>query len=104
VKIRFFGKEIVLIVCFVILFSAFAFAAEDQMVSIRGKVMSLDLSRNRIVVSEQIFVWDTNTKFYNEHASPITVDQIKAKNWVYIEGVARQGKPIMIQTLSLLPK
>jgi hypothetical protein len=104
VKIRFFVKEIALIVCFAILIPAFAFAVEDNMVSIRGKVMSLDLNRNRMVVNEQIFVWDTNTKFYNEHASPITPDKIKAKNWVYIEATEITNQPYLIRTISLLQK
>jgi len=70
----------------------------------QGVVMGLDLKKNTIIISEETFVWDTNTKFFNEYASPITVDKIKVKNWVYIEGVAKTGKPTAIQKIYLLPK
>jgi hypothetical protein len=106
VKIRFFGKEVALIVCFVIFFSAFVFAAEDQVVSIQGRVMSLDLSKNRMVVSEQIFTWDGNSIFYDEKGSaiPITAERLKKGTRISIEATPIKNKPHLIKTISLLQK
>ena len=105
-KIRFFGKEVALIVCFVILFSVCAFATEDQVVSIQGRVMGLDLSKNTIFVSEQIFVWDVNSIFYDQKGSviSITADRLKQGTWVSIEAIARKNRPSLIKTISLLKK
>jgi hypothetical protein len=106
VKIKFFAKEIALIVCIVILFCAFAFAAEDNVVSIKGKVMSLNLSKSRMVVSEQVFIWDANSVLYDEKGSPIPInpDRLKKGTPVSIEATAIKNKPHVIRTISLLPK
>lgn len=105
-KIRFFGKEMAFIVCFVILFSTLAFAAEDRLMSIQGPVMGLDISRNKIVVNERVFIWDANTIFYDEKGSPlsITANQLKDGTWVSIEATAIKNKPYLIKTISLLKK
>ena len=105
-KIRFFGKEIVLIVCFVVISLAFAFAAGDQVVSIEGKVMSLNLSKNRIVVNEKIFVWDANSVLYDEKGSsiPIATDRLKKGTRVSIEATTIKNKPYLIKNMSLLSK
>jgi len=68
VKIKSYGKEIILVSCFLLLFSAFTFAAE---VRIQGKVDELDLKKDVMVVNEKAYTWDINTKFYNENALPI---------------------------------
>jgi hypothetical protein len=105
VKIRFFNKGTVWIICFALLFSVLAFASEIGVARIQGKVMELDVKKNMMVVNEKFFAWDRNTFFYNEKGSPITVEKLKINNWVYIEGV-RDGKggPIMIDKIYLLPK
>lgn len=105
-KKGFFGKEIALIVCFVFLSLAFAFAAEDQVVSIQGKVMSLNLSKNRMVVNEKTFFWDANSVLYDENGSPvpITADRLKKGTRVSVEATWIKNKPHMIKNINLLPK
>jgi len=101
VKIKSYGKEIILVSCFLLLFSAFTFAAE---VRIQGKVDELDLKKDVMVVNEKAYTWDINTKFYNENALPIAKGQFKINHWVYIEGVTvRKGSPIAIKKIYLLP-
>jgi hypothetical protein len=105
VKIRFFGKEAALIVCFVFLFSALTFAADKDVARIHGKVMELNVSKTMLVVNEKTFVWDANSVFYDEKGSPITVDKLQLKSWVYIEGLwGKKNKPITIKKIYLLPK
>ena len=104
-KIRFFGKEVALIVCFVLLFSAFTFAAEDKVVRIQGKVMELDEMKKMVIVNEKTFIWDSGTLFFNETGAPITVDKLQKKSWVYIEGLwEKKNKPITIKKIYLLPQ
>jgi hypothetical protein len=68
-------------------------------------VMELDLKKNMMIVNERIFVWDSNTIFYNEKGSPITVDKLRTKTWVYIEGVRENVKKrIVAEKIYLLPK
>ena len=71
-KIKFFGKEVILIVCFIFLFSALAFA-QGKDIQIKGKVMELDFAKKTVIVNEKTFVWDQNTLFYDEKGSPITI-------------------------------
>lgn len=105
-KIKFFGEKVILIVCFLLLFSGLTFAQEKDAVRIQGKVMELDVKKNMMVVNEKVFVWDPDTFFYNENGSLITAaDKLKTKTWVYIEGVRdRKGGPITIKKIYLLPK
>ena len=105
-KIRFFGKEVALIVCVVFLFPAFAFAAKDNVVSIEGKVMSLDVTKKMVVVNETTFLWDAKSIFYDEKGSPIpfTEDRLRIGTRVSIEATWIKKKPYTIKTISLLPK
>ena len=105
-KIRFFGKEVALIVCVVFLFPAFAFAAKDNIVSIEGKVMGLDMTKKKVVVNETTFVWDGKSVFYDEKGSsiPFTEDRLKIGTLVSIEATWKKGKPYMIKNISLLTK
>jgi len=98
-------EKVVIILCCILLFSASAIAAEQGVVRIQGSIMELDIKKNTMVVIEKIFVWDSNTLFYNEKGSPIKVDQLKTKTYVYIEGEKIKNIiPIMIKKIYLLPK
>ena len=100
-KIRFFGKEIALIVCFVLFLSALTFAEE---VRLQGKVDEINLKISKVVVNEKSFVWNSNTKFLDEKGLPTIVEKLKVNTWVYIAGVkAKKGKPITIEKIYLLP-
>jgi len=105
VKIRFFGKEVALIVCVIFLFSALAFA-QGKDVQSKGKVMQLDFAKKTVIVNEKTFVWDANTLFYDEKGSPIsiTADRLIKGTLVRIEATWIKNKPLVIKKLHLLPK
>jgi hypothetical protein len=106
VKIRFIGKEVALIVCFVFLFSALTFAQGEDIHS-RGKVMELDFAKKTVIVNEKAFVWDANTLFFDEKGSPvpsITEDRLIEGTMVSIEARWIKNKPLLIKMLYVLPK
>jgi hypothetical protein len=68
-------------------------------------MMELDLKNNIMIVNERAFFWGPQTNFYNEKGSPITVDKLRAKTWVYIEGVKDNVKKMALaEKIYLLPK
>ena len=104
-KIKFFGKEVVLIVCFIFLFSASAFAQAKD-IHTKGIVMQLDFAKKTVIVNEKTFVWDANTLFYDVKGAPIliTEDKLQKGTKVSIEATWIKNKPYMIKKLYLLPK
>jgi len=105
VKRKFLGKEVILIVCFIFLFSAFVFG-QGKDIQGKGKVMQLDFAKKTVIVNEKIFTWDANTLFYDEKGSPIsiTADRLTKGTLVSIEATVVKKKPLVIKKLSLLPK
>jgi hypothetical protein len=105
VKIRFLRKEIMLMVCFIFLFSALALA-QGKDVQSKGKVMKLDFAKQTVIVNEKTFVWDTNTLFFDEKGTPISIteDRLIKGTMVSIEATYIKKKPLMIKKLHLLPK
>jgi hypothetical protein len=104
VKIRFFGKEMVLIVvCFIFLFSALAFAQGKDVVKYMGKIVDLDVSKRMLIVNEDPFVWDKNTLFYDEEGSPTTAVKLQKNIQVSIEGKKIKGQPYLIKKIYILP-
>ena len=103
-KIRFFGKEVALIVCLIFLFSALAFA-QGKDIQTKGKVMQLDFAKKTVIVNEKTFVWNPNTLFFDEKGSPIsiTADRLAKGTLVSIEATWIKNKPLVIKKLSLLP-
>jgi hypothetical protein len=98
-------KGILLSVFFLLVFSALTFSADINIVKMQGTVMSVDLKKSTVVISEKTFVWDQKTAFYNEKGSPITVDSLKIKGWVYIEGENdKANKRWVAKKIYLLPK
>jgi hypothetical protein len=98
-------KGILLTVFFLLIFSALTFGEDQDIVKIQGVVMSLDLKKSMLVVNERTFVWDQNTTFYNEKGSPITIDKLRTKGWVYIEGENdKVNKRWVAKKIYLLPK
>ena len=104
-KIRFFGKGIIVIVCFIFLFSALAFAQGKDIQS-KGKVMQLDFAKKTVIVNEKTFFWDANTLFFDEKGSPISIteDRLVKGTMVRIEATWIKNKPLVIKKLFLLPK
>ena len=104
-KIRFFGKEVALIVCFIFLFSALAFAQGKDIQS-KGKVMKLDFAKKTVIVNEKTFVWDANSLFYDEKGSPVSIteNRLVKGTMVRVESTYIKNKPLVIKKLYLLPK
>lgn len=98
-------KGILLTIFFLLTFSVLTFASEIGIVKIQGILMSLDLKKSSAVINERTFVWDQNTTFHNENGSPVTVDKLKTKAWVYIEGENdKVHKRWVAKKIYLLPK
>jgi hypothetical protein len=98
-------KGIFLTVFFLLVFSALTFSAEVSILKMQGIVMSLDLKKSIGVVNERTFVWNKNTTFYDEKGSPIKVDNLKTKGWVYIEGENdKANQRLVAKKIYLLPK
>jgi len=71
----------------------------------QGVVMSLDLKKSTVVINEMTFVWDQQTTFHNEAGSPITIDKLRTKGWVYIEGENDKAhKRWVAKKIYLLPR
>ena len=105
-KIRFFGKEVLLIVCFIFFFFALAFAQGKDIQS-KGRVMELDFAKKTVIVNEKTFIWDANTLFFDEKGSPIssiTEDRLVKGTMVRVEATYIRKKPLMIKKIYLLPK
>jgi hypothetical protein len=104
VKIKSLRKEIILISCFLLLFSALTLAAEQKAFSVRGKIEELDLGKNGMIVNEKFFVWGPSSQFFDERGIPTTAESLKIDTWVMIEATWIRNKPYTIKTLSVLPK
>jgi hypothetical protein len=105
VKKRSFSSGVILLIFSMIIISSLTFASNKDSIKIQGMVMELDLKKNMMIVNERIFVWNHNTIFYNEKGSPITVDKLRTKTWVYIEGMRENVKKrIVAEKIYLLPK
>jgi hypothetical protein len=104
VKRKFFGKEVILIVCFIFLFSALAFA-QGKDIQTKGKVMELDFAKKTVIVNEKTFFWNPNTLFFDEKGSPIsiTADRLAKGTLVSVEATWIKKKPLVIKKLTLLP-
>ena len=104
-KKRIFYKEVILVIFSILIFSFLTFASDEGIVRVQGIVMELDLKKNMMIVNERTFVWDQKTIFYNEKGSPITVDKLNTKTWVYIEGMRENVKKrVVAEKIYLLPK
>jgi len=89
----------------VLLFIFSAFAQGQEAFKIQGLIMNVDLQKRVMIVNESTFIWDLNTKFYNDRGSPLTVDKLRVKTWVYIQGVKDSaGKVMMAEKIYILPK
>jgi hypothetical protein len=103
VKIRFFEKKVIFIVCFIFLFSALVFAQEKDIPKVQGKVATLNVAKQMVTVNEKVFVWDKNTLFFNENGSPVKADKLQKNIRVSIEAAWIKNKPYRIKKLYLLP-
>ena len=107
-KIKLFGTVMTLVVFSILLFSALAFTAEPEAVTIEGRIMDWDLKKNMIVVNEKNFLWNSKTLFYDEKGSLTKTEklaeQLKMNTLVNIEAVKGAGnRRFIIKKISLLP-
>ena len=103
-KIKFFGREVILTLCIVLLFSVLALGAEESVVKFQGRIEELNVKKNMMVVNDATYVWDKHTIFNDAKGAPIPVDKLKTNDWVYIEGEKVWKQPGVIKKLYLLPK
>ncbi len=100
-----FVKGISLTIFFLTVFCALTFAAEMNIVRVQGRIMELDLKKGTMVISERMFVWDQKTTFHNETGAPVTIEKLRIKAWVYIEGENDEvHKRWVAKKVYLLPK
>ena len=93
----------ILICSSVFTFFTLAFGIEENIVKTQGRIMTLDIKKNTMVVNEKTFVWKQNSAIYNDKGSPITIDKFRPNTRVYIEGEKDNNK-IIINKIYLLPK
>jgi hypothetical protein len=93
----------ILICSFVFTFATLTYGIEENILKTQGRIMTLDIKKNNIVVNEKTFVWKQNSTIYNDKGSPITIDKFKPNTWVYIEG-ERDNNKLIINKIYLLPK
>jgi hypothetical protein len=110
VKTKSFCKIIALALFILVLFfSLQTLAAEKEVVRVQGRVMEIDLEKNRMVVNEKIFTWNKKTVFLDEKETLVKPDQLKIElkidRKVYIEGErTSKQRTILIKEIRLLPK
>ena len=104
-EIRWIVKIGITILFLTFTISSLTFAGDKDIVKTQGIIMAIELFKNSMVVNERLVVWDQQTFFNNEKGKPITVDQLKTKNWVYLEGVLeKEKKRVLAKKIYLIPK
>lgn len=100
-----FNIGVALAVFSIIVISALTFASDKGIVKTQGVLMALDLKKKTMIINEQAFTWDESTVVHNEKGSPVALDNLKARTWVYIEGVKDKGqKTVVVKKIYLVPK
>ncbi len=97
----------VLLICVMVLLSTGSLtgASEKDMVQFQGVVMTVDVKKHSIVVNERLCVWNPQTLISDERGLPIEIDRLKAKTWVYVEGIQEKGdRRVFAKAIYLLPK
>jgi hypothetical protein len=97
----------VILICVVVLLATGSLtgATEKDMVQVQGVVMTVDLKKHSMVVNERTCAWNKQTRINDERGLPIEMDRLKAKTWVYVEGVQEKGQHrVLAKAIYLLPK
>ena len=103
-KKRFINLGVLLLIVSISIISSLTFALDRDRIAMQGFVMELDLNKNVMIVNERAFFWNPQTAFFDEKGSPITVDKLRAKTWVYIEGMRDNArKRAIAEKIYLLP-
>lgn len=97
-------KGIILSTAGLIMIFHFSNTSGGEQLQIQGRIMSLDLKKNTMIVNERYFFWDEKTNFYHANGTNIKVDKLKLNSWVYIEGEKDGSQKIRINKIYLLPR
>ena len=98
-------KGFTFIIFLTLFISSLTLASDESIFRIQGIVMDLDLKKNILIVNERTLFWDQNTIFYNEKGSRVTLDIIKTRTWVYIEGIRDNlKKRVVAEKIYVIPK
>ena len=78
---------------------------ESDILKFQGVVMSVDVKKNSLIVNERLIVWDKKTVVSNERGGAASIERLKAKEWVFVEGVLNKAKKRIEATrIYVLPK
>ena len=82
-----------------------ALGQESNLVKVQGRVMSLDLYKNLIVVNEKVFVLNSQTMIRDEKDHSAGMARLKPEAWVYVVGENNSAiKKLVAKRIYLLPK
>jgi hypothetical protein len=74
-------------------------------VGIQAVINTLDLRKNVMIANERLFELNAKTTIHNNRGTAITIDQLKPKTWVYVEGLRdKKKRAIVAQKIYVIPK
>ncbi len=97
--------NIYLIVMLILLTYPLCFGSDSniEMNKAQGIVMEIDLKNNIIIVNEKLIHIDSSTLTHDDRGTPVSIDRIKKKGWVYIEWSKEENRSLA-KKIYLLPK
>ena len=99
-------KEIaILAILLPLVMCTLTFGGEGDILKFQGMVMTVDVKKNSLVVNERLIVWDKHTVVSNERGASASLEGLKTKDWVFVEGaLERSQKRIRAKRIYVLPK
>jgi hypothetical protein len=99
-------KEIIILaVLLPLIMCTLTFGREGDIVRFQGLVMAVNVKGHSLVANERLVVWDKNTVVSNERGIPASLERLKARDWVFVEGVFnKKHKRIEAKRIYVLPK
>lgn len=98
-------RTIILALLLPLVMCTLTFGGEGDILKFQGVVMTVDIKRNALVVNEKLIVWNKNTVVSNERGTPASIERLKVRDWVFVEGVLnRSEKRIEATRIYVLPK
>ena len=93
------------VVVFTLLAAGLTDAADNDMVRIRGVVMSVNLKKGEVVVNERRCKLDNGTVIQDQNGLSTTLEKIKEHDWVYLEGRRdKASKKVLAKRIQCLPR
>ena len=99
-------REITILVVFLpLLMCTLTFGGEGDILKFQGVVMSVDVKGSSLIVNERLVVWDKKTVVSNERGISASIERVKARDWVFVEGVLNKAqKRVEAKRIYVLPK